>query len=93
MVVKCSFLELTLKQFFESAITLNPIATTIKNYTSSYTGHDWNPALGEWEYRNFLKEVYDDPYYDSQKFTYSEMADLLSFDKLFSNPMTIKIFL
>jgi hypothetical protein len=74
-------------QFFNSSISLNPIPNSIRNHSSSTTGHALDSMLPPWEYRHFLAIAYDDPWYDQQQITYSQAVDLLSFDKLFSNPM------
>ena len=72
-------------QFFESSITLNPLKS-IKEYPKSLSGKQWSADLDEFEYRNFLNEVHEDAWFDKQVFTYSQMASMLSFDKLYSVP-------
>ncbi len=54
-IKKCSPYELSLKQFMNSTVTLNPIENSIKSYPKSLTGNDWNQELAEFEYKNFLK--------------------------------------
>jgi hypothetical protein len=45
---RCTEFELGLKQFINSTVTLNPIASKIRQYPKAYSGHEWNPTLQEW---------------------------------------------
>ena len=82
---RCTEYELALIQFINSTITLNPLPSTIYQYPSSLTGHHWNNNLAEWEYRHFLNEVHFSPDFDPKNYdNVTRLADVLSFDKLFS---------
>jgi hypothetical protein len=84
---RCTGHELALKQFMLSNITRNPLKSTAKQHPESWTAHDWNPELQEWEYRHFLDVAYGDPSLDKTTLNESQLTDLLSFNKLFNGPM------
>jgi hypothetical protein len=39
---------------------MNPIPNSVRTFEPSLTGRTWDEALGEFEYKNFLKEYYAD---------------------------------
>jgi hypothetical protein len=80
-------------QFFNSTLSLHPLPSAFVNRTPSTTLHSHSAEMPAWEYRHFLAVVYNDSEYHRQELGYGQMADLLSFDKLMSNPMVQSIHL